>query len=238
MGFFSALVGGVVGFLVGGPVGAVIGAGIGATKVGEKVVNTVMDFVLQPFMPSMPDMGGSDAASQREQGVLIQRQGSTSQIPVVYGYRKVGAAISFAETGSGENKYLYVAYVLSEGVIEGLREVYIDDWQLPVDLTGALNGGSLVTVPEPASAANRYGGRVQLRFFPGVFFANPRSSTVGTTVKGDIFSESPSFTSDMVYNGMAVIFARYEWRKIANQVDADANPFSGNIPELSAGILG
>jgi hypothetical protein len=37
MGFFSALVGGVVGFLVGGPVGAVIGAGIGATKVGVTI---------------------------------------------------------------------------------------------------------------------------------------------------------------------------------------------------------
>lgn len=233
MGFFSSLVGGVVGFLIGGPVGAVIGAGLGATKVGEKIVNTVMDFVLQPFMPSMPDMGGNEAASQREQGVLIQRQGSTSQIPVVYGYRKVGAAVSFAETGSASNKYLYVAYVLSEGTIEGLREVYIDDWQLPVDQVGALNGGSLVTVN-----ADRYKDRVQLRFFPGVFFANPRSSTLGTTVKGDIFAESPSFTSDMVYNGLAVIFARYEWRQIQTQAEADANPFSGNIPELSAGILG
>ena len=233
MGFFSALVGAAVGFLVGGPVGAVIGAGIGATKVGEKVVNTVMDFVLQPFMPSMPDMGGSDAASQREQGVLIQRQGSTSQIPVVYGYRKVGTAVSFAETGSTSNKYLYVAYVLAEGVIEGLREVYIDDWQLPVDQVGALNGGSLVTVN-----ADRYKDRVQLRFFPGVFFANPRSSTVGSTVKGDIFAEAPSFTTDMVYNGLAVIFARFEWREIKTQADADNNPFSGNIPELSAGILG
>ena len=233
MGFFSSLVGAAVGFLVGGPVGAIIGAGLGATKVGEKVVNTVMDFVLQPFMPSIPDMGNSEAASQREQGVLIQRQGSTSQIPVVYGYRKLGAAISFAETGSTSNKYLYVAYVLCEGTIEGLREVYIDDWQLPVDQVGALNGGSLVTVN-----ADRYKDRVQLRFFPGVNFANPRSSTVGTTVKGDIFAEAPSFTSDMVYNGLAVIFARYEWREIKTQADSDANPFSGNIPLLNAGILG
>lgn len=233
MGFFSSLVGAAVGFLVGGPVGAIIGAGIGATKVGEKIVNSVMDFVLQPFMPSMPDMGGSDAAAQREQGVLVQRQGSTSQIPVVYGYRKVGTAVSFAETGSASNKYLYVAYVLAEGTIEGLREVYIDDWQLPVDQVGALNGGSLVTVN-----ADRYKDRVQLRFFPGVNFANPRSSTVGSIVKGDIFAESPTFTTDMIYNGLAVIFARYEWREIKTQADADANPFSGNIPELSAGILG
>ena len=119
MGFFSSLVGGFVGFLIGGPVGAVIGAGLGATKVGEKVVNTVMDFVLQPFMPKMPDMGNAGSEAQRQHGVLIQRQGSVEQIPVVYGYRKVGGMIAFAETGSTDNKYLYVAYVFSEGLVEG-----------------------------------------------------------------------------------------------------------------------
>jgi len=108
MGFFSSLVGAVVGFFVGGPVGAVIGAGIGATKVGEKVVNTVMDFVLQPFMPKIPDIGNQSEA-ERQQGILVQTQGSTVNIPVVYGYRKVAGAVTFAETGSNNNKYLYVA---------------------------------------------------------------------------------------------------------------------------------
>lgn len=232
MGWFSSLVGGIVGFVVGGPVGAVIGAGIGATKVGEKVVNTVLDFVLQPFMPSMPDMGAANEA-QRQQGVLVQRQGSVNQIPVVYGYRKVGGVVSFAETGSTNNRYLYVAYVFCEGLVEGLREVYIDDWLLPVDQVGQLNAGQLVTVN-----ADRYKDRVQLRWYPGVYFNNPRSSTIGSTVKGDIFKDAPSFTSDMVYNGMAVLFARYEWKEIKTQEDADANPFSGNIPEVKVALLG
>ena len=233
MGFFSSLVGGFVGFLIGGPVGAVIGAGLGATKVGEKIVNSVMDFVLQPFMPKMPDMGDAGSEAQRQQGVLIQRQGSVEQIPVVYGYRKVGGMIAFAETGSTDNKYLYVAYVFCEGLVEGLREVYIDDWLLPVDQVGQLNAGNLVTVN-----ADRYKDRVQLRWYPGVYFANPRTSTVGSTVKADIFTGAPSFTSEMVFNGMAVLFARYEWRDIVSQADADSNPFSGNIPELKVALLG
>jgi hypothetical protein len=237
MGFFSSLVGGVVGFLIGGPVGAVIGAGLGATKVGEKVVNSVMDFVLQPFMPKLPDMGASGSA-EREQGVMLQRQGSNTAIPVVYGYRKVGGSVVFAETGSTDNKYLYVVYVFSEGVVEGVRELYIDDWQLPVDLAANLNAGQLVNVPTPASASNRYGGRVQLRWSPGVHFANPRNSTLGTTVKGDIFADAPSFTSDMVFNGLAVLFARYEWKKIVTQEDSDLNPFTGNIPVLQVAMLG
>lgn len=233
MGFFSSLIGGFVGFLIGGPVGAVIGAGLGATKVGEKAVNAVMDFVLQPFMPKLPDMPDGAAAAEREQGVLLQRQGSTVSIPVVYGYRKLGGIVTYAETGSTSNKYLYVTYVFCEGAIEGLREVYIDDWLLPVSQVGQLNGGSLVTVN-----ADRYANRVQLRFYPGVFFANPRNSTVGSTVKADIFAEAPNFSPDMVHNGLAVLFARYEWRNISTQEDQDNNPFKGNIPDISVGLLG
>lgn len=232
MGWFSSLVGGVVGFFIGGPAGAVVGAGLGATKAGEKVVNTVLDFVLQPFMPKIPDIGNQSEA-QRQQGVLLQTQGSTVNVPVVYGFRKLGGSVAFAETGSTNNKYLYVAYVFSEGLVEGLREVYIDDWLLPVDQVGKLNAGQLVTIN-----ADRYKDRVQLRWYPGVYYTDAKRSTVGTTVKGDIFSEAPSFTSDMVYNGLAVLFARYEWKEIKTQEDADNNPFSGNIPEVQVTMLG
>ena len=232
MGWFSSLVGGAVGFLIGGPIGAVIGAGIGATKVGEKVVNTVLDFVLQPFMPSIPDIGGATEA-ERQQGVLVQRQGSTEQIPIVYGYRKVGGAVAFAETGSTDNKYLFVTYVFSEGLVEGLRELYIDDFQISNDLIPNLNAGQLVNI-----TSGKYANRVQMRFYPGVYYSNPRSSTIGTTVKGDIFAESPTFTSDMVYNGLAVLFVRYEWKKITTPQESEENPFSGNIPQVQVCMLG
>lgn len=231
MGWFSSLVGGVVGFLVGGPVGALIGAGIGATKIGEKVVDSVLNFVTQPFMPSVDYNAGQEA--ERQQGVMVQRQGSIEQIPVIYGYRKTAGVIAFAETGSSNNKYLYVAYVFSEGLVEGLREVYIDDWLLPTDQIQNLNAGQLVTVN-----ADKYKDRVQMRFYPGAYFDNPRNSTVGTTVKGDIFADAPSFTSDMVYNGLAVLFCRYEWKEIKTQADSDANPFSGNIPTVTVSLLG
>jgi hypothetical protein len=102
MGWFSSLVGGVIGFFIGGPAGAVIGAGLGATKAGEKLVNSVLDFVLQPFIGNF-DIPNADEA-QRQQGVLFQREGSVQQVPVVYGYRKVGGVVSFAETGSTNNR--------------------------------------------------------------------------------------------------------------------------------------
>ena len=200
------------------------------------VVSSVINFVTQPFMGmlgGMPDVPSAAAEADRQQGVLIQREGSNISIPVVYGYRKVGAVLTFAETGSTKNKYLYCAYVLSEGCIEGVREVFIDDWQLPANLTADLNAGTLVNVN-----ADRYNGRVQMQFFPGTFFNNPSDTTIGTTLKNGMFAESPSWTTDMHYNGLAVIFARYEWKDINTQEDSDNNPFTGNIPELQASILG
>jgi hypothetical protein len=41
-----------------------------------------------------------------------------------------------------------------------------------------------------------------------------------------------------VFNGCAVIFVRYEWKAITTQAEADANPFSGNIPNIQASVLG
>ena len=77
-----------------------------------------------------------------------------------------------------------------------------------------------------------------MRWSPGVYYANPRSSNIGTLVKSDIFNASPSYTSDMVYNGLATLFVRYEWKKIETQADADNNPFSGTIPQVQVSMLG
>jgi hypothetical protein len=42
----------------------------------------------------------------------------------------------------------------------------------------------------------------------------------------------------MYYNGLAVVFARYEWFEIKTQEQQDANPFGGGVPKLQACVLG
>ncbi len=237
MGFFSSLVGGIVGFFVGGPVGAVIGAGIGATKVGEKIVNTVLDFVTQPFMPNIPNVDAGNEA-ERQQGVLIQRQGSTQQIPVIYGYRQTAGTVVFAETGATNNKYLWVAYVFSEGLVEGLREVFIDDYPLPTSIVGNLNAGETVTI-----TTDKYKDRVQMKWLPGNYYdlstaAGQALNRAQGVMNKYFFVESPSFTDQMTYNGLATLFVRYEWKELKTQADSEANPFSGNIPEVKISLLG
>jgi hypothetical protein len=230
-----------VGNAVTSVVKGVVKAVTNVVKAVVNVASSIINFIAQPFMGLLGGMPSAPSAQQeadRQQGVLLQTQGSNVNIPVVYGYRKVGGTVVFAETGSTNNKYLYVAYVFSEGLVEGLREVFIDDWQLPSNLTANLNGGVVVDVPSPSSASNRYGGRVRLQWYPGAYFANARNSPVGGVVKTGIFAEAPSFRDDMDFNGLAVLFARYEWKEIKTQDDADNNPFSGNIPQVQITLLG
>jgi hypothetical protein len=76
----------------------------GVFKAVGKVVNAVLDFVLQPFLGNMDTPNVNESA--RQQGVLVQQEGSNVNIPVVYGFRKVGGIVTFAEKGSTDNNYL------------------------------------------------------------------------------------------------------------------------------------
>jgi len=225
-----------IGNAVTSVVKAVVNVVSSVVKAVVNVVADVVNFVAQPFLGmlgGMPDIPSAAAEADRQQGVLIQQTGSNIDIPVVYGFRKVGGTVVFAETGSTNNKYLYVVYVFSEGVVEGLRKVFIDDWELPTNLTANVNAGQIVDVN-----ADRYNGRVRMMWNPGVYYANPASSTVGSYWKTNIFADSPSFTSSMNFNGLATLAVRYEWKEIKTQADADNNPFKGNIPEVQVELLG
>lgn len=204
----------------------------GIVKAVVSVVKSVVDFVLQPFMaPDIPD--GLDEA-RRQDGVLVQQQGSNVNIPVIYGMRRVGGIVTYAETGSTNNQYLWVAYVLGEGPVEGLRELYIDDFQIPNNyVQQAMAGlGNVVSIGD-----GKYKDRVQFQFFPGYFY---EEGDIGSSVLPDrtLMDAAPGWKDTMYYNGMAVLFVRYYWKKIETQADADANPFSGNIPQIKATILG
>lgn len=237
MGFWSkvAAVAGVIAApFTGGASLALTAAAIVAPKLVDKVVDSVIDFVVQPFMGMFGGVDAGASEAERQQGVLVTRRaGGAESIPVIYGLRKVGGLITFAETGSTNNKYLWVAYVFSEGCVEGLYELYVDDVQLPGTVIGQLNNGQTITISE-----GKFANRVTMRWSPGVYYSTPSSSTLGTDIKNGIFSGSPSYKATSTYNGLATLFVRYEWLEIKTQADSDANPFSGSIPDVSAVILG
>ena len=202
-------------------------------KAVVNIVAAVVNMVASPFMGlmGMPNIPNMSQETTRNDGVVFQRNGGgAQQIPVIYGYRKVGGVVTFAETGSTTNRYLWVAYTFCEGLVEGLNEIWIDDNQLSVDVVRGLNSGQIVNVPDA-----KYSGRVKMQWFPGVYFNDPASSPVGTR---SILSEAPSWKSTHVHNGLAVLMVRFEWLAVTTQAQADANPFSGQIPQVQVTILG
>ena len=212
---------------------AVVNVVSSVVKAVVNVVSDVINFIASPFMGlmGMPNIPDAAAEAQRQDGVLLTKQGGGAvAIPIVYGYRRLGSVITFCETGSTNNKYLWVAYTFCEGPVEGLNEIFIDDTQLSVEVVRGLNSGQIIDVPDA-----KYKGRVQLQWFPGVFFADPSQSQVGTI---SILKDAPSWKPSMAYNGLAVLMARYEYKTATTQAEADANPFSGSIPQVQISLLG
>ena len=69
-----------------------------------------------------------DDFDDQAQGALVNKQSNIDPIPVVYGKRKVGGVRVFVSTGGGKkNEYLYMAIVLSEGNIEAIDQIYVND---------------------------------------------------------------------------------------------------------------
>ena len=215
----------------------VVNAVKSVVKAVGKVVSAVVNFVVQPFMGLLGNMGGIPSASseaQRQEGVLITNVGGgTNFIPVVYGIRQIGGSVVYVETGSDKNKYLWVAYALSEGPIEGIYDLSIDDENVTTpELISALNSGNQFNV----NKQGRYKDRARFQFFYGAYTNDPYSNPMRTI--NHLLKEAPSWKESSVMNGVAVLMARYEWKQATTQEEADNNPFGGNIPTIKATILG
>ena len=100
------------------------------TDVVDIVVDVVEDVVgwLTPQVDT-PDFGELQA-DQDAKGVLVNKFSANSFIPVVYGTRKVGGNVVFLETSGTDNQYLYMALVLSEGEIDDVSSIFVNDNKL------------------------------------------------------------------------------------------------------------
>ena len=184
-------------------------------------VGDVIGFIMSPFGAfGGPDMGDP---GQIAQGVTVTRNGSNVPLPVVYGHRKIGGSNIFTETNGVENSNLYVVYALCEGEIQGLHKVFVNDTELPRGGQQYPNGTTYVVTE------GRYANRIALQFFNG-------SETQGQSA---LANESATWgTKNRRMPGVAYVVIRYYWAPIANQEDADNNPFGGGIPQVNFEVFG
>lgn len=218
----------------------VVNAVKSVVKAVGKVVSAVVNFVVQPFMGLLGGMGGipdSVSEAQRQEGVLITNIGGGNvNIPVVYGLRQIGGTVIYAETGSDNNKYLWVLYALSEGPVEGIYNIEIDTEDITTSsLISKLNAGEQAGVDK---AGSRYSGKTQFQFWSGTFANSSQVTQLATYTANHLMKSAPSWKSSNVMNGMSCLLARYEYKKATTQEEADNNPFSGSIPNIRVTLLG
>ncbi len=166
--------------------------------------------------PDVPDFGTNDF-EETERGILLNKQSNNACVPVVYGERLVGGTRVFIETSGTDNTYLYVALVLSEGEVNSIEEIRVDDKVVTFD--GALTHG---TVREVASGDSNFykdsTSHIQIQAFMGT----------DDQVASSVLTPLSSWGSNHRLRGICYLALRFKWNQ----------DVFGGIPQVQAKVKG
>lgn len=197
----------------------------------KSVVNTVVDVVKGVvggvvgvfsaiFSPPSYDMPTDGAtASGQNAGILVNKQGTDNSIPVVYGVRKVGGTRVFAATNGTSNSNLYIALVLSEGEINSIKRVYIEDtlvWEGTSSHGGAYS----------ANTSN----------FKNYFNFETWHGTTNQTAS-PLLKEAAGWGDAYKLSGLAYLACKCIYPDVKSNDDAKNNPWSG-FPNITVELEG
>ena len=189
------------------------------TDVVDAVVDIVEDFIgwLVP-MPDIPDFGDMQQ-DLNAKGVLVNKFSANAHVPVVYGTRKVGGNVVFLETSGTDNQYLYMAIVLSEGEIDDITQIFVND--SAVTFTGDITDNTQITVA--SSDSNFY----DTENSASLITVEPHFGTDSQSASS-LLSTLSSWTSDHKLSGHAYLALRFTW---------NADKF-GSLPVVNAVVKG
>ena len=166
--------------------------------------------------PDVPDFGTNDF-EETERGILLNKQSNNACIPVIYGERLVGGTRVFIETSGTDNTYLYVALVLSEGEVNSIEEIRVDDKVVTFD--GSLTHG---TVREVASSDSNFykdsTSHIQIQAFMGT----------DDQVASSVLTPLSSWGSNHRLRGICYLALRFKWNQ----------DVFGGIPVVQAKVKG
>ena len=174
--------------------------------------------------PDVPDFGTNDF-EETERGILLNKQSNNACIPVIYGERLVGGTRVFIETSGTDNTYLYVALVLSEGEVNSIEQIKVDDKVVTFD--GALTHG---TVREVASSDSNF-----YRADPNVDGSSAESTIQiqaflgkDDQVASSVLTPLSSWGSNHRLRGVCYLALRFKWNQ----------DVFGGIPQVQAKVKG
>src|SRR5210317_1008983 len=175
-----------------------------------------ISWALRPKTPDIPDFA-TNSFDDFEKGILLNKQSNDANIPVVYGERLLGGTRVFVESSGTDNQYLYIALILSEGEINSIEEILIDD--KPVTFASSFTDGNAVEVD--SSDSNYYkDGESLIRIEPHYGTDGQSASTLLSTLS--------SWGSNHKLSGLCYLAIRFKWNQDA---------FTG-IPKVQAKIQG
>ena len=179
-------------------------------------VTLFLAWVLRPKVPEIEDFGTNEF-DDFERGLLINKQSNDANIPVIFGERLVGGIRIFMETSGTDNTYLYMAIVMSEGEINDIEEIRVDD--KAVTWASSLSDGTEVEVGSGDS--NFYKNSESL------IRVEPHFGTDGQSASS-LLSTLSSWGSNHKLSGLCYLALRFKWNQDA---------FTG-IPKVQAKIQG
>jgi len=179
-------------------------------------VSLFLAWILRPKVAEIEDFGTNEF-DDFERGLLLNKQSNDANIPVIYGERLVGGTRVFMETSGTDNTYLYMAIVMSEGEINDIEEIRVDD--KAVTWASALSDGSEVEVG--SGDGNFYKNSESL------IRVEPHFGTDGQSASS-LLSTLSSWGSNHKLSGLCYLALRFKWNQDA---------FTG-IPKVQAKIQG
>ncbi len=179
-------------------------------------VSLFLSWILRPKVPEIADFGTNEF-DDFERGILLNKQSNDANVPIVYGERLIGGTRVFMETSGTDNTYLYMAIVMSEGEINSIEEIRVDD--KVVTFASAFSDGTAVEVGSGDS--NFYKDSESL------IRVEPHFGTDGQSASS-LLSTLSSWGSNHRLRGLCYLAIRFKWNQDA---------FTG-IPKVQAKIKG
>ena len=187
-------------------------------------VTLFLSWALRPKVPEIADFGTNEF-DDFEKGILLNKQSNDANIPVIYGERLTGGTRVFMETSGTDNTYLYMAIVMSEGEINDIEEIRVDD--KVVTFASSFSDGTAVEVD--SSDANFYKAdpNVEGSSAESLIRVEPHYGTDGQSAS-TLLSTLDNWGSNHKLSGLCYLAIRFKWNQDA---------FTG-IPKVQAKIQG
>lgn len=208
-------------FLVGPLMGALGISAVAATVlviVGALVLNSVTGGALFGKKRS--------GRQQQKMNIMVNKQGSNDDIPVVYGRSRVGGSRVYVETSNGSGDtggttHLNIALAMCEGEMGDLKKVYFND----TIVWDSTNGGTVTNNgaagQDLSGFISKYANYITMQYFPG-----RTDQTVSSVLQNSVGSGNWSNNHRM--RGVGYLAVKLQ----ANTA------FNGSVPTITAEMAG